>query len=395
VQTQLQSVVYASGNAWVFSYTIKNLGNGVTPGPDNLGRLQALRQQLINDLVQRSWSTPAFYARQRILTQQRLIQQKQLQRRQQLQFREQLGELLRAKHDRKEFLDGLFQEMVRQSPEELKSRLEDNEADIRLVAVQAVADRRLHFEETLIDLLNDSSSEVQQAAHQALVRLSRGNDFGPAPSGRPADRARAIRSWLGWLLWQDIPGQPSPHWLAQKLRDGPSDIQEWLLGQLRDWTRGDATSVLARTIPLLAPTSEPARDSQEAQPKASAKAKAEGSAETTPAEQLRGVLAGRLSKLSATALEHSLKDGDAEIRRAATAACALRNDKAHVPALAATLKDREPAVSQAAHAALRELTGQDLGPPPGADAARIESAVAAWLRWWQGQPQAGSKSPRP
>jgi hypothetical protein len=88
-------------------------------------------------------------------------------------------------------------------------------------------------------------------------------------------------------------------------------------------------------------------------------------------------------------------DGDAEIRRAAAAACALRNDKAHVPALVAALKDKGAAVSQAAHEALRALTGQDLGPAPGADAARIEAAAAAWLRWWQSQPRAVSESRRP
>jgi HEAT repeat protein len=346
--------------------------------------LQNLRKNLLIDLVRMSRGLPPLHglptSRQVQIPGQLLLLQKQLHRRQELVAREQLGDLLRALSDRKEFLDGLFQEMVRQEPEELKSRLEDKEPDIRLVATQAIADRRLHFEESLIDLLNDPSKEVQQAAQQALVRLSRGNNF-----------SQDARAWHQWLLWQDIPGQPSPGWLAQKLRDGPPDLQKWLFAQLRDWHREDGTSILACTIPLLAPVSEPANDSQEAEPKGPSKTNAEEVADT-PQDRLRRVLAGRLSKLSATALEDSLKGSNAEIRRAAASACALRKDKGHVPALVEALKDAEAAVSQAAHDALRELTGQDFGPPPGGDRARIESAAAAWLRWWQSQPQAASEA---
>jgi hypothetical protein len=305
------------------------------------------------------------------------------------QAREQLGELLRKQADRKELLDGLFQEVVRQDPAELKARLQDKEPDIRLVAVRAVADRRLHFEDLLIGLLDDPSPDVAEAAQHGLVRLSRGNNFGPSRNATAADRAGASRAWLYWLLLQDIPGQPSPEWLAQKLRTGRPDLQDWLLDQLRDWPREDATTIVARTIPLLTAVSEPATDSPGAKIESSPTVKTQD-VETSPQQQLRRALARRLSKLAGKALQTALASSDAEIRRAAIVACALREEKGLVPALIAALKDREAAVAQAAHQALRELTGQDLGPAAGASAAAIDSAAAAWLRWWQNQASAAS-----
>jgi hypothetical protein len=391
LQTQLQSVVYASGSPRVFCYTIQNLGKGVPSKSPWSGALQSIRLTLFTDLVRMSRGLQPLYAPQgrfnpgqaipgQAIPRLDLLLQKQWERRQQLLLREQLGELLGKLKDRKEFLNGLFQEMMHLGPDELKSRLADKEPDIRLVAVMAVADRRLHFEETLIDLLNDDpAAEVQAAAHQALVRLSRGNDFGPAPNAAPAARVQSIRAWQQWLLWQEIPGQPSPQWLARNFRSGSKDLQDWLLAQLSDWPREDGPSLLANTIPLLAAVVGSTGSSPGAEAKQSATTNAAEVAAMQ--EQLRRALAHRLSRLRDEALDRCLTDNDVEIRRAAATACALRKDTRHLPALVAALQDQEAAVAQAAHEALRELTGQDFGPSPGADAAAIESATLAWLRW--------------
>jgi peptidoglycan/xylan/chitin deacetylase (PgdA/CDA1 family) len=112
-------------------------------------------------------------------------------------------------------------------------------------------------------------------------------------------------------------------------------------------------------------------------------------------QQLRRVLVRRLSKLPAKALETALGSSDAELRRAAAAACALSLEKGHVPALIAALKDREAAVVRAAHEALRGLTGQDFGPADGADAGVIALSADAWLRWWRSQSGAVSGARRP
>ena len=117
LQTQLQSVVYASGNPWVFSYTIQNLGNGVPPESPWWPRLQETRQHLLIDLVRMSRGLPPLHApRQRpgqAIPWQFLLQRKQFLRRKELQ----VGELLRPLSDSKKFLEGLFQEMVRQDAE--------------------------------------------------------------------------------------------------------------------------------------------------------------------------------------------------------------------------------------------------------------------------------------
>jgi hypothetical protein len=59
----------------------------------------------------------------------------------------------------------------------------------------------------------------------------------------------------------------------------------------------------------------------------------------------------------------------------------MREDRAHLPRLVELLEDPEPPVARAAAAALRSLTGQDLGPPADASRAEQARAVAAWKAW--------------
>jgi hypothetical protein len=90
-------------------------------------------------------------------------------------------------------------------------------------------------------------------------------------------------------------------------------------------------------------------------------------------ERARELLAERLADLP-DGLEAGLRDDDGEVRRAAARACAAKNVTARAPELIALLNDPEPAVAEAAHAALEALAGQDFG--TGAE------AVAAWEQWW-------------
>jgi HEAT repeat protein len=97
----------------------------------------------------------------------------------------------------------------------------------------------------------------------------------------------------------------------------------------------------------------------------------------------RGALAQRLTRMTAATLREELKDDDPEIRRAAALACAMKDDKSHVPDLIPLLEDREPIVGRAAHAALKGLTGQDLGPQANASRQEIANAVTAWKGWYE------------
>ena len=96
----------------------------------------------------------------------------------------------------------------------------------------------------------------------------------------------------------------------------------------------------------------------------------------------RDALADRLTRMTSTTLKDKLQDEDLEIRRAAALACAMKEEKAHVPRLIDMLEDPESDVARAAHAALKSLTNQDFGPSKDATRADVARAVAAWKEWW-------------
>ncbi len=85
---------------------------------------------------------------------------------------------------------------------------------------------------------------------------------------------------------------------------------------------------------------------------------------------VRDALADRLARMTSATLEDKLRDERPEVRRAAALACCMKDERQHVPRLIELLDDPERTVGRAAHAALKELTGQRLGPEP-----------AAWKEW--------------
>lgn len=100
----------------------------------------------------------------------------------------------------------------------------------------------------------------------------------------------------------------------------------------------------------------------------------------------RAVLANRLAQMTAATLQNLLRDPDAEIRRAAALACAMRDDRQHIPDLIERITDPSDPVVRAARAGLRSLTGEDFGPEPGAaDAAKLRSATD-WRKWYETHP---------
>jgi hypothetical protein len=104
--------------------------------------------------------------------------------------------------------------------------------------------------------------------------------------------------------------------------------------------------------------------------------------ESDALKETRDTLATRLTRMRADTLREMLKDEDRELRRAAALACAMKEDRKHIPDLIAVLADKEALVTRAARAALKSLTQQDFGPETdvAADKAR---AVADWRAWWE------------
>jgi hypothetical protein len=99
-------------------------------------------------------------------------------------------------------------------------------------------------------------------------------------------------------------------------------------------------------------------------------------------KQARDALAERLCRMTPATLRTMLGADEAELRRAAALACAMKDDKDHVPDLIAALEDKDESVVRAARAGLKSLTGKDLGPAPGASAAQKAAAVRAWREWY-------------
>jgi hypothetical protein len=102
-----------------------------------------------------------------------------------------------------------------------------------------------------------------------------------------------------------------------------------------------------------------------------------------PLTKARDCLAERLTRMTAATLRDKLKDGRAEMRRAAALACAMKEDKAFLPDLIALLDDSDAKVVRAAGVALRSLTGQNFGPAVNATADERAKAVADWKVWWK------------
>lgn len=99
-------------------------------------------------------------------------------------------------------------------------------------------------------------------------------------------------------------------------------------------------------------------------------------------KQAREALAERLTRMTARTLREMLAGPDAELRRAACLACAMKDDKGHVPDLIERINDPSELVVPAARAGLKSLTGKDFGPPLGADEAARAKARADWAKWY-------------
>jgi hypothetical protein len=162
------------------------------------------------------------------------------------------------------------------------------------------------------------------------------SDALPPPAAEPTDAERLARELLG-----ASPGR-----------------QEAIIAELRDGKGTDFTAALAKSIPTLAGVIQ---------------------------KKARDALAERLARLTVATIRTKLKDDDAEVRRAATLACAMKEDKAFIPDLIGVLDDKDNWVVRSSAVALRTLTGQDFGPSASATAEERAKAVAAWKAWWTRQ----------
>ena len=241
-----------------------------------------------------------------------------------------------------------------------------------LVRLRPLTTRQVDF---LTRQAKQKKTSAQKEAMLFVLRELTGKDLGTRPedwfSVLPADRRQQpseVPAVTGKEDWkQFLPGarESAPasataeaRRLRQQLITAQAEDQGALIEKLKSGPAASHIQALAESIPQLTGTVQ---------------AKA------------RSALAGRLTALSGTELADRLQDDQAEIRRAAAAACARKDDKSHIPGLIALLDDREAAVVQAARQALTRLSGQDFGPNPEDGAETRARAVKAWSTWWKKQ----------
>jgi hypothetical protein len=92
--------------------------------------------------------------------------------------------------------------LYRQPVQVLKSSLRDSDAEVRQSAARVFPTKQpdmvRDLTDDLIRLVSDSEPEVREAARQALVKVSNGENFGPAVGTDSAAIADAEKRWRAW-----------------------------------------------------------------------------------------------------------------------------------------------------------------------------------------------------
>lgn len=169
---------------------------------------------------------------------------------------------------------------------------------------------------------NLGNTEMRAGAGAPAVVAKPAPEPAPVPHAKPADSdPRPVAK-----------AATTPGEIAAELVRATGAPWAATLQRVRDAKGGENTSALLAVIPLL---------------------------DGDRKKQARDALAERLCRMSANTLRGMLRADDAELRRAAALACAMKDDKDHVPDLIGLVADPNADVVRAARAALKSLTGRD------------------------------------
>jgi hypothetical protein len=249
------------------------------------------------------------------------------------QVSDELTRLLKEHFDRRrQELSTLLRAALGASEEDLRSALQSSSVEQRFAAAYAVGERRLSWQDDLILLLKDDSDAVRQAARRSLIILgflkinpeaasvgtstalaaagkgTRPPDFGPLPGASRSARAKAAQDWAGWWKEQGEAGpkrsaaqhrDPDADQLSKGLLEATGQRHKELLKRYAEANGAEYTRAIAYAIPRLSGVAR---------------------------KEAREALADRLSIRKATTLLGYLEDEDAEVRRAAALACAMKED---------------------------------------------------------------------
>jgi hypothetical protein len=207
---RLKSLVQASENPLVLKYVINNLGQGVPPDSINWPILIEMQQMAVDRYFEISIPRPLrplYQRKKELLENQRQALRINLSRLAELRDMEQYELFLRTlAFQRIIIVTGKLQKMkdlAKLTPDELKEKMLHGDLETRWMAIQVIGIKRYPLEGELINNLSDKNLDIRQAARQALRRIGRGVDFGPAIKASETERAKAEDEWREWWAVQD------------------------------------------------------------------------------------------------------------------------------------------------------------------------------------------------
>lgn len=86
----------------------------------------------------------------------------------------------------------------RQSRSAVQELLGDDSAEVKKSAVRVLADKHPDLVAAILERLTDDDEAIRAEARAALKRLSKGEDFGPAPGATKEQQREARKRWQAW-----------------------------------------------------------------------------------------------------------------------------------------------------------------------------------------------------
>jgi hypothetical protein len=228
LEARLVTLVRESNDKFLWLYVVENICQGVPPNSDAYVQLKIVRDTLLGDEINAKWqaSQNAYQAawnqhrRQFLLNGQKQYLQMQMQQLEALKrsmkaaeyqaFEKRRLDLLMSEVGKQnQVLQGRLRTLAREDSSIVVEKLQDADPWVRWAAIQVASRKWLPVEKRLIELLADPCSPVSDAAHKALIRLSRGNDFGPPAKATAVQVAQAQEQWQDWLDLQIATRKPA------------------------------------------------------------------------------------------------------------------------------------------------------------------------------------------
>lgn len=232
-----------------------------------------------------------------------------------------------------------------------------------------------------------------QDAHDALIELCNGQDFGPRRNASDAERRHVRDEWRRWWVENKLTPELMPQDEAKLKKN---------LGHRDPWWRWASVEALnqkgVQDGAVFTPkVRDPDGGIQQAARRALVRIAVEedhGPAEGAGLEAVREAYDKWTEWLRRTkyfaalktkpddSLVHDFDSSDTKLRRAALEAAAERSKFAQPNHLIGKLTDQDLQVRQSAHAALVKTANKDFGPGDCTDMKKCEAAAKAWNKWY-------------